>query len=147
MNSLIKAIARLLGMAPKSSKIKADLPKQKPFKPLNNAQRRALDPPKPKSPPSVKTAAKVAAPTQRPATRAIRSGWQLCQVAFEYEDSAGNWTDRKVTVHHVDPRCMKGECHAARAERTFRIDRIMSDITDLETGEILDVDDWVRLYR
>lgn len=79
-------------------------------------------------------------------TRAIREGWALCTVAFEYEDASGLWTDRTVTVHSVTDDYIKGECHDRGAERTFRLDRVMSDITDTETGEILDVDEWAQQY-
>lgn len=79
-------------------------------------------------------------------TRAIRDGWALCSIAFDYEDASGQWTERTVTVHSVSRIHIKGECHARRAERTFRLDRIMSDITDIETGEILDIDEWVDKY-
>ncbi|MGS0943736.1 WYL domain-containing protein (plasmid) [Pseudomonas luteola] len=70
-------------------------------------------------------------------TRAIRTGWKLGLVEFTYEDSKGAITSRKVTVHSVTHTYLKGKCHARKAERTFRLDRIIGDIVDLETGEIL----------
>lgn len=79
-------------------------------------------------------------------TRAIREGWALCSIAFDYEDATGAWTERTVTVHSVNRVHFKGECHDKHAERTFRLDRVMSDIADIDTGEILDVDEWVKLY-
>lgn len=88
----------------------------------------------------------LAQPT-RGSTRAIRTGWELCRIAFEYEDAEGDWSSRKVTVHSVTRTYIKGECHQRRAERTFRLDRILSDVTDLDTGEILDVDVWAKSYR
>ncbi|UGV31544.1 hypothetical protein LO767_03285 [Halopseudomonas aestusnigri] len=112
-------------------------------------------PPKQSSPPpplaKPTTAAKkpeVAPPSPPPKpSRASRNGWQLCRIAFEYEDADGNWTDRQVTVHSVTGAHIKGECHQRRAERTFRLDRILSDITDLDTGEVLSVKKWANAYR
>src|SRR5690606_34289200 len=41
-------------------------------------------------------------------TRAIREGWALCSVAFDYEDASGQWTERTVTVHSVNRIHIKG---------------------------------------
>jgi hypothetical protein len=70
-------------------------------------------------------------------TRAIRTGWKLGLIEFTYEDSEGAITSRKVTVHSVTHTYLKGKCHARKAERTFRLDRIVGDIIDLETGELI----------
>ncbi|WP_312571392.1 WYL domain-containing protein [Stutzerimonas balearica] len=56
---------------------------------------------------------------------------------FTYRDSAGDVTSRTVTLHSVTATHLKGECHDRGAERTFRVDRIIGDVVDLETGEIL----------
>lgn len=79
-------------------------------------------------------------------TRAIRQGWSIGQVAFTYEDSAGDITHRTVTAHSVTAAYIKGECHDRRAERTFRIDRIIGDVTDCDTGEILSPKQWARRH-
>lgn len=100
-------------------------------KPLNNAQRTA--------PMHAKPAAEQ--------TRAIRRGWKLCEVAFMYEDAEGNVTSRVVTVHWVGDSTFKGECHDRQAERTFRLDRVLGDITDTETGEMLEPEEWAEGYR
>ncbi|RHW21711.1 hypothetical protein C2846_07100 [Pseudomonas jilinensis] len=65
---------------------------------------------------------------------------------FDYEDSAGNWSARQVNVLSVNDSYIKGVCLSKQAERTFRLDRVMSDITDLDTGEILDIDGWAMQY-
>ena len=126
-----------------SSKKRSELPSQKPFKPLTNAQRKAAKLPtnEPIKP------AKKAKIIPEPKSRAIRTGWELCRVAFDYEDSNGDWSTRQVTVHSVTSSYIKGECHDRRAERTFRLDRVQGDITDLDTGEILSSDVWAKIYR
>ena len=58
-------------------------------------------------------------------------------MAFIYEDADGEITHRTVTIHSVDSTYLKGECHDRVAERTFRLDRIVGDVVNLETGEIL----------
>lgn len=110
-------------------------------KPLTEAQRVALKlkerktaaPPLPRS-------TQASAPSQRKpsasVTRAIRKGWSVGEVAFTYEDSAGDISYRTVTVHSVSTTYLKGECHEKQAERTFRLDRIKGYITDCETGEV-----------
>ncbi|MDG9889708.1 hypothetical protein [Pseudomonas juntendi] len=77
-------------------------------------------------------------------TRAIRTGWSIGQVAFTYEDSSGEITDRTVSVHSVTRSHIKGECHDRKAERTFRVDRILGDLIDCETGEVLSPEKWAR---
>lgn len=79
-----------------------------------------------------------------PQTRAIRTGWSRGEIAFTYEDFDGVITYRTVTVHSVSGTYIKGECHTRVAERTFRVDRIVGDITDCETGEILSAQKWAR---
>lgn len=98
-------------------------------KPLTPSQRKALDLP-------------AAAPVRRTAvdespSRAMRSGWRLGTVEFTYEDSKGAITVRTVTVHSVTASHIKGECQDRHAERTFRLDRIIGDVIDTETGVIV----------
>lgn len=99
--------------------------------PLSNAQRKKLGLPT--------TQAEASEPT-----RAIRTGWSRGEIAFTYEDSDGDITCRTVTVHSVTGTYIKGECHDREAERTFRVDRILGDITDCDTGEILSARKWAR---
>ncbi len=109
---------------------------------LTQQQRKALDlqARKPR-PTAVKT--KVITPEPAP-SRAIRTGWSIGVVEFTYEDSAGDISYRTVTVHSATTTHLKGECHDRQAERTFRLDRIIGDLTDCETGEILSPKQWVR---
>lgn len=78
-------------------------------------------------------------------TRAIRTGWSIGKIEFTYQDTEGNVTRRTVTVHSVTHSHIKGECHARRAERTFRIDRIIGDVIDCNTGEILPPQQWKKI--
>ena len=71
-------------------------------------------------------------------TRAIRTGWSRGTVAFTYEDSEGAISTRTVTVHSVSQTYLKGECHDRQAQRTFRIDRMIGDVIDADTGELLE---------
>lgn len=64
-----------------------------------------------------------------------------------YEDADGNITSRMVTVHWVGETTFKGECHARQAERSFRLDRVLGEITDTETGEMLEPEEWAEGYR
>lgn len=81
---------------------------------------------------------------ERANTKAIRTDWSMGDVEFTYEDSAGDITRRRVTVHSVTSAYLKGECHDRQAERTFRLDRIVGDLTDCKTGEILNPQQWAR---
>lgn len=107
--------------------------------PLSKPQRKALGLPAIKAP-----KAPAAPPVEQ--TRAIRTGWRLCGVEFMYQDSKGNTTFRTVTVHSVGATSFKGECHHRMAERTFRFDRVIGDITDTETGEMLKPKKWAAQY-
>lgn len=109
---------------------------------LTAQQRKALNLQE-RKPRAVPTPPKVIAP--KPGrTRAIRTGWSKGVVAFTYEDSAGDISYRTVTVHSASTLYLKGECHDRQAERTFRLDRIIGDLTDCDTGEILSPKQWVR---
>lgn len=82
----------------------------------------------------------------KPSRRAIDTGWSRGTISFEYVDNNGDWSMRTVTVHSVSSTRIKGECHMRRAERTFLLERIEGDIVDLETGEVLDPEDWAAQY-
>lgn len=66
------------------------------------------------------------------------------QVEFSYEDMKGEITHRTVTVHSITRTYLKGECHERQSERTFRIDRIIGDLVDCETGEIMSPQQWAK---
>lgn len=104
--------------------------------PLSSAQRKRLE--LGSASPSLSDQPVRRAPDHTAApSRAMRTGWRLGEVAFTYEDSAGDVTYRTVTVHSVTATYLKGECHDRQAERTFKIERIIGDVVDLDTGEIL----------
>lgn len=123
------------GSGPKqteSSQGKPSLASKKP------RQKQAVPPPVAVRPPS--------RPTPLPQdSRAIRTGWSMGEIAFTYEDTNGNITSRTVTVHSVSTTYIKGECQDRQAARTFRVDRIIGDLVDLETGEILNPKKWARM--
>lgn len=83
-------------------------------------------------------------PSPPKVTRAIRTGWSLGQIEFSYVDADGKKTQRTVTVHSVTRAYFKGECHTRREERTFRLDRVVGDLVDCATGEILSPKEWAR---
>lgn len=89
-------------------------------------------------------ASEVLAKHERANTRAIRTGWSMGDVEFTYQDAEGEVSRRRVTVHSVTSTYLKGECHDRKAERTFRIDRIMGDVVNCDTGEILPPRTWAR---
>ncbi|WP_313056197.1 WYL domain-containing protein [Stutzerimonas nitrititolerans] len=103
---------------------------------LDRTQRKRLGLEPAKSQPSAEPTRRTADNTSVP-SRAMRNGWSLGTVSFTYEDSSGDVTCRTVTIHSVTATHLKGECHDRQAERTFRVDRIIGDVVDLESGEIV----------
>ncbi|WP_156177613.1 hypothetical protein [Pseudomonas sp. CCOS 191] len=79
-----------------------------------------------------------------PFTRAIRTGWSMGEIAFTYEGSIGEVSYRTVTVHSITNTHIKGKCHTRQAQRTFRVDRIVGDLTDCGTGEIMSPREWEK---
>lgn len=75
--------------------------------------------------------------TNRP-TRAIKQGWSIGMVSFSYIDADGFASDRTVIAHSITDDYLKGECMDRKAERTFRLDRIIGDVVNCETGELFD---------
>jgi predicted DNA-binding transcriptional regulator YafY len=94
--------------------------------------------------PSLKQSAQKSSRGDSKPTRAIRTGWSIGEVEFAYEDAEGAVTYRHVTVHSVTATHLKGECHDRGEERTFRLDRIIDELTDCETGEILRPKSWAK---
>ncbi|OWJ92716.1 hypothetical protein B6S59_19310 [Pseudomonas sp. A46] len=119
---------------------------QKPFQPLTERQRSELKLKERHANPHIRYTPSPLPLDARPAkpTRAIRKGWNIGKIEFAYADAKGDISYRRVTVHSVTATYIKGECHVRKAERTFRIDRIIGDITDCETGEILRAKKWAR---
>lgn len=121
-------------------------PPKQPYvrpKPLTPEQRKALRLPEPQRSISPPAAIPFKTITPKPASsRAIQRGWSIGMVEFTYEDSNGDISYRTVTVHSVTRTYLKGECHDRQAERTFRLDRIIGDLTDCNTGELMSPDRW-----
>lgn len=91
------------------------------------------------------------APLNTPETRYSKhqiKDW-FKNISFEYTDSNGNSTHRKVDVKEINEQNITGYCHSRRQLRTFRLDRIEnSEIVIRDTGELINVYDWiVQLYE
>lgn len=60
---------------------------------------------------------------------------------IHYEDAQGNVSEREINVRAVTDKngvtYLKAYCHARRAMRTFRLDRVI-EVVDLGTGEVID---------
>lgn len=70
---------------------------------------------------------------------------KILNIAFSYIDSNDEYTYREVDVKKVDKEYISGYCHLRSRVRTFRLDRIQNDeIVNLDSGEILDVEDWLN---
>lgn len=70
----------------------------------------------------------------------------LGTIRFTYA-SDGVQRVREVDARSVDGTYLKGFCHLRRMIRTFRFDRIVGDITCLDSGEIMPPDAWKRHAR
>lgn len=64
---------------------------------------------------------------------------------FSYIDSSGEITKRTVVVQSISSNStheyLEGKCLTRKASRTFRVDRIIGNIVDESTGEILSKED------
>ncbi len=62
------------------------------------------------------------------------------EVLFDYRDTEGRQRQRRVMARQVLERngvlYLEGICTQARASRTFRMDRILGDLTHADTGEL-----------
>lgn len=150
---LAAAVAVFVGMVRRTKAKGRELERQVENKPLHSARPKLLTKEQRKAVNSTerqsqrrKSSSAVVSVEPRPAkkqTRAIRTGWSMGQVEFSYQDTAGDITYRTVTVHSITRTYLKGECHGRQAERTFRVDRIIGDIVDCETGEMISPKKWV----
>lgn len=64
------------------------------------------------------------------------------EVSFRYIDANGGATDRRISAIWFGQYKVDAYCHHRMAERSFRYDRIVGDVLDVETGELLSVDQW-----
>lgn len=76
------------------------------------------------------------------------NGTDPISVTIDYVDSKGETSLRTITIHAVERNaaghyCLKAECHAREAPRTFRLDRI-TDIIDVDGEVHTDVEDFLR---
>jgi predicted DNA-binding transcriptional regulator YafY len=151
---LAAAIAAFIGMVRRTNAKGRELERQADSKPwlsdrpelLTKEQRKLVNPigRQPRKRESGPRDAPLEPRPAKKATRAIRTGWSMGKVEFSYEDSAGDITYRTVTVHSITKTYLKGECHDRQAERTFRIDRIIGDLVDCETGEMMSPKQWIK---
>lgn len=70
----------------------------------------------------------------------------LGTIRFTYASDGGQRV-REVDARGVDGTYLKGFCHLRRMIRTFRFDRIVGDITCLDTGEMMSPGAWRRYAR
>lgn len=83
---------------------------------------------------------------QQKTTKRKKNNPPFSMVAFSYKDSQGDTTYREVDVKKVGDEYITGYCHLRQQIRTFRTDRIISnEIILRESGEIMDIDDWLGL--
>ena len=73
---------------------------------------------------------------------------QLSHITFSYIDANGATSTRDVIAQNIygydDKQYMKAHCNDNDEQRTFRLDRIQSDITNLSTGEIINLETLVE---
>lgn len=90
-------------------------------------------------PPAKKSAAPLL-PSELPAT-----------FRFTYVDRDGDPSERTVDVRHIsqkdDATYLEGFCHKRSADRTFRTDRILGRLMNVETGEVIDAEDLLLSVR
>lgn len=72
------------------------------------------------------------------------TGSRLDAIRFHYLNAAGEHSDRRVVVRVLDGEYFQGVCQARRALRTFRLDRVVGQVTSEDTGEIADPQEWAR---
>ncbi|KAE9526050.1 BRCT domain-containing protein [Testudinibacter aquarius] len=68
----------------------------------------------------------------------------LNTISFSYSDVDDNFSYRTIDIHLVDSKYIEGYCHDRKAERTFRIDRILGGVTLKSNDEYLSLDDWLK---
>lgn len=76
---------------------------------------------------------------QKPAAR-----HPIDTIAFVYEDRDGNETERTVDVFSSDDEYFEGFCHSRLGTRTFKVRRIVGQVTSIDTGEVMKPNVWIR---
>lgn len=74
----------------------------------------------------------------------VVKGAKLGTISFSYRNANGEYSDRRVAVQEVGGGYFKGRCLTRKAQRTFRIDRILGDVVSEDTGEVLDAYEWAE---
>ena len=69
------------------------------------------------------------------------------KIQFGYTDAGGNYTFRNVRVLTVDSEYLEARDLDKKSDRTFRVERIDDEIIDLETGEIVSKQNWLKQYN
>lgn len=72
----------------------------------------------------------------------IVRGERLDKVRFDYLNAKGEYSSRRVLVQMVGEWEFEGIDLDKGDTRTFRYERVVGDITSLNTGEILDPEEW-----
>ena len=76
------------------------------------------------------------------AGKSIVHGKKLDVIRFDYRNAKGELAARRVNVTTVGQWQFEGIDLAKRAERTFRYDRVVGEITSELTGEVLSPGEW-----
>lgn len=72
----------------------------------------------------------------------IVSGRNIDVIRFDYLNQKGEYSSRRIKVTMVGAWNFEGIDLDKRAERTFRYDRVVGDITSEKTGEVLEPEAW-----
>ncbi len=99
---------------------------------------------------SVASATSIERPRKVGRTRSISKGnrrrGELDIIHFTYETADGDVMDRHVIVQAVDGIYIDGFCLTRKAVRTFRLDRIIGNVSSENTGEVLAPADWAAEF-
>lgn len=68
-------------------------------------------------------------------------------IEFNYRDAEGNESHRRVDVWGGEGDHFEGWCHKARGFRTFVVGRVLGDVLDRETGELMTARQWADMAR
>ncbi|TCP13788.1 BRCA1 C Terminus (BRCT) protein [Crenobacter luteus] len=82
-----------------------------------------------------------------PKPRSRKRGGVLDTIHFSYQNADGDFSSRQVLVQGVKGKYIEGVCLLRNAVRTFRLDRVVGQITSEETGEICWPEEWARQFR
>jgi hypothetical protein len=79
-----------------------------------------------------------------PARRTLTRPWPV--IAFAYEDADGRRSSREVEAHLIEGSLLHGWCLLRDEARTFHLDRILGEVTDTGTGEMMRPEEWARRW-